>query len=216
MNKIKEGDNFLCIKTCRQEFGNEILFVKDEIYTSEKDGCITNELLEKDNVWENIEYFNEYFKRLNMNNKIKLVSGKEVEIGSLVYWVDKKDLIIRSYEISKGTVLIEDEDCSEVFATFEEAKEWLEKYKLELDLKDLLKDSKEYDYINPNHYKNMSKEVIDMMIDIWGVENVTIYCEITSFKYRMRLGLKPDQPIERDLEKAKWYENKAKELRTKI
>jgi hypothetical protein len=36
---------------------------------------------------------------------------------------------------------------------------------------------------------------------------------MTAFKYRMRLGLKPDQPIGRDLEKAMWYENKANELR---
>ena len=70
-----------------------------------------------------------------------------------------------------------------------------------------------YDYINPNHYKKGSKEVIDMMVAIWGKEYVSVHCEITAFKYRMRLGSKPDQPIERDLEKAKWYEEKAKELR---
>lgn len=71
----------------------------------------------------------------------------------------------------------------------------------------------EYDYINPNHYKNGGKEVIQMMEDIWGVEALIAHCEMTAFKYRMRVGLKPDQPIERDLEKAKWYEDKAKELR---
>lgn len=27
---------------------------------------------------------------------------------------------------------------------------------------------KEYDFINPNHYKQGSKEVIEMMMDIWG------------------------------------------------
>lgn len=70
----------------------------------------------------------------------------------------------------------------------------------------------EYDHINPNHYKG-SKEVIEMMVDIWGNEKVSTYCEINAFKYRMRLGKKPDQPVERDLEKAKWYEAKAKELR---
>lgn len=70
-----------------------------------------------------------------------------------------------------------------------------------------------YDYINPYHYKNSSKEVIDMMMDIWGKDDLIKYCEMCSFKYRMRLGLKPGQPIEQDLEKAKWYESKAKELR---
>jgi len=71
---------------------------------------------------------------------------------------------------------------------------------------------KEYDFVNPSHYQNGGKEVYEMMIDIWGKEAYIKHCEMCAFKYRMRLGLKPDQPIERDLEKAKWYENKAKEL----
>jgi len=71
-----------------------------------------------------------------------------------------------------------------------------------------------YDHINPSHYKQSGREVIDMMVDIWGKKAVAVHCEITAFKYRMRLGNKPDQPIERDLEKAKWYEAKAKELKT--
>ena len=58
-----------------------------------------------------------------------------------------------------------------------------------------------YDFINPDHYKNYSKEVIEMMIDIYGAEKVAIYCELNAFKYRMRAGTKPDQPIERDFEK---------------
>jgi hypothetical protein len=70
-----------------------------------------------------------------------------------------------------------------------------------------------YDYINPNHYKGFSKETIDMMVDIWGKEAVATHCEITAFKYRMRIGSKPNQPIEQDLNKSNWYLNKAKELR---
>lgn len=73
-----------------------------------------------------------------------------------------------------------------------------------------------YDYVNPSHYKSYEKEVIEMMEDVWGVEKLISYCEMNSFKYRMRLGNKPNQSIERDLEKANWYEDKAKELRLKI
>ena len=82
-------------------------------------------------------------------------------------------------------------------------------------LKEIPKEMKEekYDYINPNHYKQGSKEVIEMMQDIWGKENLIAYCEMNSFKYRMRAGLKPEQSVERDLEKAKWYEQKANRLR---
>lgn len=74
---------------------------------------------------------------------------------------------------------------------------------------------KPYDFINPDHYKKGSKEVWEMMVDIWGEEAFIKHCEITAFKYRMRLGEKPEQPVERDLEKARWYESKAKELRAK-
>lgn len=73
-----------------------------------------------------------------------------------------------------------------------------------------------YDFINPDHYKNSSIEVIDMMVAVWGEEAVIKHCEMCAFKYRMRLGLKPDQPIERDLDKARWYETKANELRNNV
>ena len=74
----------------------------------------------------------------------------------------------------------------------------------------------EYDYINPNHYKQGSKEVIDMMVAIWGKEYVSVHCEITAFKYRMRLGHKPGQTSAKELLKAHWYEKKAKELRKEL
>lgn len=68
------------------------------------------------------------------------------------------------------------------------------------------------DHINPQHYKNYSKEVIDMMIDIFGKENTAMYCEMNAFKYRMRMGFKPDNPVDQDLQKEKWYLNKAKQI----
>jgi len=69
-----------------------------------------------------------------------------------------------------------------------------------------------YDYINPNHYKTLNKEVWQMMVDIWGKDAFKLHCQMFAFKYRMRLGSKPNQPIEQDLKKAQWYENKIKEL----
>ena len=77
---------------------------------------------------------------------------------------------------------------------------------------DVLSEEK-YDYTNPSHYKSMGKETFEMMIDIWGKEAFIKHCEMCAFKYRMRMGAKPDQPLERELSKVEWYENKAKELR---
>jgi hypothetical protein len=70
-----------------------------------------------------------------------------------------------------------------------------------------------YDFVNPSHYKKFEKETYEMMIDIWGVEAYIKHCEMCAFKYKLRAGEKPDQPVERDLEKAEWYLNMANSLR---
>ena len=70
----------------------------------------------------------------------------------------------------------------------------------------------ETDHTNPTHYNSNSMEVWEMMLKIWGKEKFIAFCEMNAFKYRMRAGLKQDQPIKRDLDKAKWYEAKVKEL----
>lgn len=67
---------------------------------------------------------------------------------------------------------------------------------------------------NAKHYKTNRIEVIDMMVLVWGAEATMMHCEMTAFKYRMRIGHKEGQPLEQDLKKANWYEKKAKELLT--
>jgi hypothetical protein len=62
------------------------------------------------------------------------------------------------------------------------------------------------------HYNHQPIEVIDMMLSIYGKEAVIHFCLLNSFKYRMRAGHKDDAV--RDIEKALWYEKKAKELET--
>ena len=58
---------------------------------------------------------------------------------------------------------------------------------------------------HPSHYNNYDVEVLDMIERIWGKKACADWCKITAFKYRMRLGLKPDNPIEQDLEKEDFY-----------
>ena len=71
-----------------------------------------------------------------------------------------------------------------------------------------------YEHVeHPSHYNTYPMETISMMVAIWGKEKVADWCEITAFKYRMRMGTKPDNSIEQDLKKENWYLNKAKELR---
>lgn len=66
---------------------------------------------------------------------------------------------------------------------------------------------------HPPHYNTYGVECIEMMRRIWGDEATAQWCEITAFKYRMRVGTKPDNPIEQDLAKERWYLDKAKKLR---
>jgi hypothetical protein len=51
-----------------------------------------------------------------------------------------------------------------------------------------------------------------MMIALYGKEKFLVFCELNAFKYRMRAGYKGD--ASQDIEKAKWYEAKMKELGT--
>ena len=73
-------------------------------------------------------------------------------------------------------------------------------------------DGANYDFINPKHYQAFDKEVWEMMVDIWGKEAYIKHCQMCAFKYKLRAGSKPEQSVERDLEKADWYLDKAKEL----
>ena len=63
---------------------------------------------------------------------------------------------------------------------------------------------------SPKHYNTYDLEVIDMMIKIWGIDTIKLFCQINAFKYRMRLGHKNN--ISEDLAKEQWYLNKYKEL----
>lgn len=75
----------------------------------------------------------------------------------------------------------------------------------------------EYEMVNhPTHYNNYEKEVIDMIESIWGTYLAAMWCEITAFKYRMRMGTKPGNSIDQDINKERWYLNKAAELKSKI
>lgn len=76
-------------------------------------------------------------------------------------------------------------------------------------------EQKTYDFVNPSHYKKFEKETYQMMIDIWGKDAYIKHCEMCAFKYKLRAGEKPDQPVDRDLEKANWYLEMANKLRNK-
>lgn len=103
------------------------------------------------------------------------------------------------------------ENCEPVIRTY--AIMSLDKEFIGIFGKNLFELMKEYDYINPSHYKQGDKETWEKMLEIWGKEAFIKHCEITAFKYIQRLGSKPNNSIEQDLEKARWYLNKAYDLK---
>ena len=67
---------------------------------------------------------------------------------------------------------------------------------------------------HPSHYNLPNrKECIDEMIDIYGLNDVAKWCEITAYKYKYRAGHKG--PAVEDMSKATWYTIKARELKSK-
>ena len=70
-----------------------------------------------------------------------------------------------------------------------------------------------YDEVKADHYRQFPIETIELMARIWGRRAAARWCEMTAFKYRMRLGQKPTTTVEKDIEKEKWYLDKAKQLR---
>lgn len=77
-----------------------------------------------------------------------------------------------------------------------------------------IKSEQKYEMVNhPTHYNNYDKEAIEMMINIWGPEETAIFCKLNAFKYRLRMGTKPDNDIQQDLNKEKWYLKKFHELK---
>lgn len=65
---------------------------------------------------------------------------------------------------------------------------------------------------HPDYYNRYSVEVIEMARRIWGDEAMRVAAEITAFIYRMRAGVKPDNPVGQDLDKEEFWLNYAKWL----
>lgn len=80
--------------------------------------------------------------------------------------------------------------------------------------KDKKQETQEKDHINPAHYRKYPLQSIEMMEGIWGTAATSIFCEMTAFKYRMRLGQK--DAVEQEQKKEQWYLDKAKELQERI
>lgn len=67
-----------------------------------------------------------------------------------------------------------------------------------------------------DYYDQDRLNSIRTMEQVYGTRAVLAFCECNVLKYRLRLGKKPAQPIERELIKAQWYERAAAYYYNKI
>lgn len=119
-------------------------------------------------------------------------------------------------ELDEWYAHINDNDIENLAEDIMEKNNKIEPVDMTLDITKDKEKLETYNFVDhPTHYNTYDIEVIEMMRRIWGDEKVADWCEITAFKYRMRVGSKPDNPIKQDLEKEQWYIAKAKELRNK-
>ena len=63
---------------------------------------------------------------------------------------------------------------------------------------------------HPSHYKSGKIECIDAMLDVFGKDKVSAFCELNAFKYQWRSNNKGTNI--QDKEKAIWYLSKYNEL----
>lgn len=65
--------------------------------------------------------------------------------------------------------------------------------------------SKNYEMVNhPSHYKTY-EEVVEIINKVAGPFIASMWCKWNGFKYRMRMGTKPNNPIEQEIGKENVY-----------
>lgn len=75
------------------------------------------------------------------------------------------------------------------------------------------KETPQKDNVNhPSHYQGTKHECIDIMLDVFGKEKVSAFCELNAFKYQWRANSKGTDI--QDKQKAIWYNQKYIELNT--
>jgi hypothetical protein len=68
---IKKGDSFVCVEDVIMNDDDSLVYKKGFVYTSEKDGCITDEDGDIDHRWDDVDYTSLYFVKIDLDNEKK-------------------------------------------------------------------------------------------------------------------------------------------------
>lgn len=74
---IKKGNLYMCIGTVHMSPSNDIAYKAGYIYKSEKDRCITDDLGNKDHIWEEP---NIYFRQVSKDSKISYLDPDSIDV----------------------------------------------------------------------------------------------------------------------------------------
>ena len=168
--------------------------------------AINKEYASYDNKGDAVKASDEFKKILNTSKElVKYLKGIKVDgvVGENI-----RDVL------TKAKAKTVKEACESVASQQAESQQ-TEPEQREPETTNVPQDEK-YEMVNhPAHYNNYDKEVIDIIEVIWGTQIAAVWCEITAFKYRMRMGTKPTSSISEDLEKEVWYIKKMREPNAK-
>ena len=105
-----------------------------------------------------------------------------------------------SYVCHNLSVLIDDNNCY----TYIYASE----YKCFEEIHDLGNSEKQYDYIKPSHYKlwNDNNDGLVVLKAVLTPEQYKGFLIGNILKYQLRLGKKPNEPVEKDMAKIKFLQ----------
>lgn len=70
-------------------------------------------------------------------------------------------------------------------------------------------DEEQYDYIKPQHYKlfNDNNDALVVIKGTLGIEGYKAFLIGNILKYQLRLGKKPNEPIDKDQKKISYYQD---------
>lgn len=112
---IQIGDKYFCIKTVIMEKeydddDDDIAYIQGKVYTSEINGCLTNQHGESDHLWSRTDELNEHFKKIDgkmrvycnkrnsgCNGGMIIVAANCVEEANDILQNTKKDYLIDNY-----------------------------------------------------------------------------------------------------------------------
>ena len=150
----------------------------------------------------------------NQNDLVCIKAATNPKPFKLYDTVEVIDPIYVNFLGKKGIVAYIDKEYKQTRYRIQNEEKTQRWYAYESQLKLVSNEQEEIkrNKTRPDHYKNSTIEVWEMMLKIWGKEKFIAFCEMNAFKYRMRAGDKDKETIKDDIRKAQWYENKIKEL----